>query len=69
MNLPSWRVVSRVMHYSELYGGQRKRVKIVRFGLAVRKSLCGNSLQKVHPLEIAIWQSIPKRMPSKTVLT
>ena len=57
------------MHCSELYGGQRKRVKIVRFGFVVRKSLEGNSLWKCSLPEIAIWRAIPKRMATKVVLT
>ena len=69
IDLPSKPVDSRVMHGSELYGGQRKWVKIVRFGLAVRKSLFGNSLRKDCLPETAILRAIPKRMTTKVALT
>jgi hypothetical protein len=68
-DLPSWRVDSRVMHGTELYGGQRKRVKIVRICFVDRKSLSESSLQKGCLSGIAIWRAIPKRLLTKVILT
>jgi hypothetical protein len=57
------------MHCSELYGGQRKRVKIARFSLTGCKLLPGNTLRKSDLPETAIWRAIPKRMAANVALT